>query len=169
MMEGEWESVLLATDFVLLGSVGFDQVLRRGYRHSDGTRLELFIGSEGGEDPSESPFSPVTELPETGWVVFEREAAEISGRPAQRLVLGGRGVRALAYTWRVGDSGLLSETLRATIGLPFRDAVAPQRRTVVRVSAELALEGPADRQRADARLREFVDTFLGEFNAATGG
>ena len=166
--QGDWRSVLLRTDFVLLGSVGFDQVLRRGYRHRDGTQLELFIGSEGGEDPLESPFSPATELPETGWVVLERESAEISGRPAQRLVLGGRGIRALAYTWRVGDSGLLSEALRAIIGLPLGVAAPPQRRTVVRVSAELALEGPADRSRADARLRDFVDTFLGEFNAASG-
>ena len=101
-------------------------------------------------------------------MVLERESAEISGRPAQRLVLGGRGIRALAYTWRVGDSGLLSEALRAIIGLPLGVAASPQRRTVVRVSAELALEGPADRSRADARLRDFVDTFLGEFNAASG-
>ena len=167
--QGDWRSFLLPTDFVLLGSVGFDQVLRRGYRHRDGTALELFIGSEGGQDPSESPFSPVTELPETGWVVLERESAEISGRPAQRLVLGGRGARALAYTWRVGDSGLLWETLRATIGLPLGVVDSPQRRTVVRVSAALALEGPADRARAEARLRDFVATFLGEFNAASGG
>lgn len=166
--QGDWRSSLLPTDFLLLGSVGFDQVLRRGYKHRDGMQLELFIGSEGGGDPEESPFSPVTELPETGWVVLERESAEISGRPAERLVIGGRGVRALAYTWRVGDSGLLVETLRAAFGLPLGAVGAPQRRTVVRVSAELALEGPEDRSRADARLRDFVSTFLAEFNAASG-
>ena len=166
--QGDWRSSLLPTDFLLLGSVGFDQVLRRGYKHRDGMQLELFIGSEGGGDPEESPFSPVTELPETGWVVLERESAEISGRPAERLVIGGRGVRALAYTWRVGDSGLLVETLRAAFGLPLGAVGAPQRRTVVRVSAALALEGPEDRSRADARLRDFVSTFLAEFNAASG-
>ena len=153
-------SALLPTDFILLGSVRFDQVLRRGYRHSDGTRVELFIGSAGSWDPEESPFSPATEIPETGWVVLERAPAEMAGRSVERLVLARLGERALAYTWRLGDSGLLVETLRSALALRPGQFGAPLRRTVVRVSTQLDAEGPADRSRAERRLRGFVDVFL---------
>ena len=164
----EWDSALLATDFLLLGSVRFDQVLRRGYQHHDGTRVELFIGSVGSGDPQKSPFSPVTALPETGWVVLEREPAEIAGRLGERLVLASPGMRSLAYTWRIGDSGLWIETLRAALALPPGRFGGPLRRTVVRVSTHLELEGPADRARAERRLRDFVETFLPGLDGVAG-
>ena len=166
--KGEWNSALLPTDFLLLGSVRFDQVLRRGYEHRDGTRVELFIGSVGTGGLRESPFSRVTELPQTGWVVLERAPAEIEGRTAERLLLAAQGARALAYTWRIGDTGLARETLRAALALRPGQFGAPLRRTVVRVSMELAVGGPADRVRAERRLREFVETFLSGLDL-TGG
>ena len=123
--KGPWNSALLPTDFLLLGSVRFDQVLRRGYQHLDGTRVELFIGSVGSGGLRDSPFSRVTELPQTGWVVLERTPAEIAGKPGERLVLAAHGARALAYTWRIGDSGLWAETLRAALALPAGQFGAP--------------------------------------------
>jgi exosortase/archaeosortase family protein len=155
-----WESELLATDFQLLGSVRFDEVMRRGYRAEDGNSVELFVGTSLRGDPGSSPFSRSTELPQAGWIVLERFPATLQGRPVVGLILAGKGAeRAMAYTWRVGDRGLLRETLRAGLALDRNPFEQPRRRAVVRIATLLEEPGPTERLRAAALLEDFAEVF----------
>jgi exosortase len=154
-----WESELLATDFLLLGSVRFDEVLRRGYKRGDGESVELFVGASLRGDPGSSPFSQSTELPSSGWVVLESFSATLLGEPVEGVILAAEGMRALAYTWRVGDRGLLRETFRAALALDRSPFAEPRRRAVVRIATELREPGPAGRSRARELLVDFAETF----------
>jgi exosortase len=155
-----WESELLATDFQLLGSVRFDEVMRRGYRAEDGHSVELFVGTSLRGDPGTSPFSRSTELPQAGWIVLERFPTTLQGRPVEGLILAGEGAaRAMAYTWRVGDRGLLRETLRAGLALDRNPFAQPRRRAVVRIATDLEEPGQMERLRAEALLEDFAEVF----------
>ena len=154
-----WESELLPTDFQLLGSVRFDEVMRRGYAAPEGEGVELFVGTALRGDPRASPFSRSTDLPSSGWVVLERSAAEVLGRPVETLLLAAQGRSALAYTWRVGDRGLWIETWRAALALDRNPFAEPRRRAVIRISTGLTAPGEPGIAAASERLARFIEVF----------
>jgi exosortase len=163
-LEG-WSAIGLPTEFRLYDRIAFDEVLRRVYTRVDGLPVELFVAGIVRSDSVASPFSKSTYIPGLAWSVVEREVAHGLDRDAEWVLLRDMQNWAYGLSWRLGDLGLVRETLRASLALDASPYRAPRRRAVVRLITPLAGEGPEARAAARSRILAFMGSFAEHLEA----
>jgi len=133
------------------------------YRH--GRPSLSGYATEFPENPASTRlFSSKIAMPGSDWSIGEvrRSRVWMLGLDARVAVASRDQERALVYTWRLRDQGILRETSRSLLALdsgPFR---RERQRAVIRLSTPLAHDGPVARDRAKQTLDRFITDFRGE-------
>jgi exosortase len=165
-----WSGEDLMPDPFFLGYLPKRQALYRRYqkerRFDRPTRVvDVFIGLEFPENPASTRlFSSKIAMPGSDWSIGEvrRSRVWMLELDARLAVASRDQERALVYTWRLRDEGVLRETSRSLLALdsgPFR---RERQRAVIRLSTPLAHDGPVARDRAKQTLDRFITDFRGE-------
>jgi EpsI family protein len=153
-----WTSENLKTDLSFLGIVRFRARVDRRYERG-GESVELFVGVGSRTPRYESPFSPKTAYPGTGWWAEETRQILLQpgGRPARVNVLrfGTGGRRKLAFDWTEGSKGLGDEIFRFATALDSSAWGRPREGVAVRISTPLQNTKPSRQAAAEALLLDF--------------
>jgi EpsI family protein len=153
-----WTSTELNTDLSFLGIVRFRARVDRLYERN-GESVALFVGVGSRNPRYESPFSPKTAYPASGW--WSEETRQISlqpdGRPARVSILryGTGGRRKLAFDWTEGGEGLGGEIFRFVTALDNSAWGRPREGVAVRITTQLKNTGPSRQAAAEALLLDF--------------
>jgi len=166
-----WVGEHVPVDHLFIGRVPVAATLiRRFERRTSALEqpqvVELFVGTESGERPRDSPYSSKLALPGRDWSLLE-----LSTRKDARLFrkvdvgIAARGTqRALVQTWRLGDEGALRENLRSFLAATGGRFERPPR-SVVRLVTPIVGEGPRGRRQAQHVIDRFLIAFGGELEA----
>jgi EpsI family protein len=153
-----WTSTKLKTDLSFLGIVRFRARVDRRYER-DGESVALFVGVGSRNPRYESPFSPKTAYPGTGW--WSEETRQILLQPGDRparvnvLRFGTGGRRKLAFDWTEGGEGLGDEIFRFATALDSSAWGRPREGVAVRISTPLQNTSPSRQAAAEALLLDF--------------
>lgn len=169
-----WQGEDIVTDRIFIGSVGLGRILHRrldhpavrarpgaGVKAEPPTAVEVFVGLESRNHPRWSPFSDLLLLPARDWGLRSRERRQDWRlfRPIDEAIVGRGEQRALVRLWRVGDAGLVRESLRSLLALERGPFVRPQDRAVVRLVTTFDTRDPQGLVFARKRLDQFVIEF----------
>jgi EpsI family protein len=132
---GDLFSQELETDWLFLGSVGFQDSAARRFRR-DGQPIDVFVGVGWRAGRGRTALSPKTAVPGSGWrLEVEGETALApDGRVVRSLLYRSETQRLLVYHWYEGSLGLIAEAVR---GLAALDS-SPLRRSEEIVAVRIA-------------------------------
>ena len=147
------------------------QIHRRFEREARGLEaVELFVGRETPALPDSSQLL-ASKLAQPGpswklessderrlWLLDRSAQLSVSTRPSDEA-------RAVAYTWRLRDGGLWSESWRALLALESSPFKRERARTVVRILTYAPHDGSVALDRAKQRLDGFIGAFREELSA----
>lgn len=154
-------------DFEYLGSVRFDHFVAHrstplGDR-ADQPEVRLLIGSDQRLDPTLGIGSSKAAIPGPGGFIVPDALTPAPPAPGvEVMVVRKPRERLLVYFWSLGQSDLVTETIRAVLGLDRSPWRRPGRSVFVRLSTVIE-PGVAGLIEAESRLDEFVVALYSEF------
>jgi hypothetical protein len=165
----DWSSTRLVAFGLFVGELPQGQTFYRRFERARPNApieiVDLFIARETvGDSATSRLFTAKIAMPEEDWSIGEVTPTRLwsLGLDAQ-LISATRGAEhTSSYVWRLRDEGLWWESLRSALALD-RSPIARERpRTIVRLTAPLAFDGPLARDRAKQALDSFVVDFRAE-------
>jgi len=174
-----WEGEALVTDRIFIGSVGLGRILHRrldhpavrarpraGVKAQPPAAVEVFVGLESRNHPRWSPFSDLLLLPARDWGLRSREHRQDWRlfRPIDEAIVDRGEQSALVRLWRVGDAGLVRESLRSLLALERGLFARSRDRAVVRLVTTFDARDPQGLVFARKRLDQFVIDFGDDFD-----
>lgn len=154
---GSLRTTELDTDRLYLGSATFRQSFTLRYSPREGDPVVLFFGLGDRQRRSQSPLSPKTERPGSGWIVEERFPVRLepAGPTANAFVLRSGGSRVLTYQWVEGAQSWPVELLRAFLALDRSPLRRREEIRVVRIGTAIVGSPPLGKARAEQNLLSF--------------
>ena len=174
-----WQGEDIVTDRIFIGSVGLGRILHRrldhpavrarphaGVKAQPPTAVEVFVGLESRSHPRWSPFSDLLLLPARDWGLRSRERRQDWRlfRPIDEAIVGRGEQRALVRRWRVGDTGVVRESLRSLLALERGPFARSRDRAVVRLVTTFDARDPQGLVFARKRLDQLVIEFGEDFD-----
>ena len=157
-----WSAAGFKPDFDFLGSDRFEGFVARRYSNRAQPEVRLFVAADTRTDPGRAMGSEKLVVLEPGGAWNDSQTSlETPWGWVKAYIVPYPSGRQLVYSWSIGQSDWLSETMRAFFGLdrgPLRRAGSA---AFVRLSTPLRGGLPS----AEARLNQFMESFRPSFES----